>query len=74
MEYNQRLRHQDQQEEERMWLVQRDAEIEYRTKLEEALADPQIEKLHPMRRALSGRSRNSSATQRRSTLQDILAQ
>ena len=77
MQYNQRLRLQDAQEDQRIDLAQRDAEVEYRRKLEDALANPEIPKLHPMRRALSGqsgrsRSRNSGF-QRRSTAQEILA-
>ena len=55
MAYNQALRHEEDVEEERMWVSQRDAEMEYQRKLEEALDSPYVEKLHPMRRALSGR-------------------
>ena len=77
MQYNNRLRQQEAHEDERIWLAQRDAEVEYRRKLEDALANPQIEKLHPMRRALSGesggrRSRNSSALQRGSSMAELL--
>ena len=66
MDYNQRLRVDEQVEEERTWRSQRSAEIEYRRKLEDALASDQIDKLHPMRRAFSGsatRHRNRDAMQ-----------
>ena len=39
-----------QDEEERMWRVQQDAEVEYRKKLEVELANPNIDKLHPIRK------------------------
>ena len=78
MQYNQKLRDQDALEEERMYIAQRDAEVEYRRKLEDALMSPEIEKLHPMRRALSGqsgrsRSRNISGLHSRSGIQDVFS-
>ena len=50
MAYNKQLRNIDQTEAEREWAVQQEAEREYRRKLEVALANPSIEKVHPLRR------------------------
>ncbi len=49
--YNSRLRENRQQEKLREWESQSAAEAEYQRKLKLALENPQIEKLHPMRRA-----------------------
>ena len=43
---------------EREWQAQMDAEKEYRVKLEEALAKPDVHKIHPTRHAII--SRNSA--------------
>lgn len=64
VDFNRRLREVDNTEEEKMWQSQRDAEIEYQKKLEDALASPYVEKEHPIRRAMSGR-RSGQAVQRR---------
>lgn len=64
VDYNRRMREVDNKEEERMWHSQRDAEIEYQKKLEDALASPYVEKEHPIRRAMSGR-RSGQQVQRR---------
>ncbi len=52
----------------RMWESQRHAEVEYQTKLELALNGNHIDKLHPMRKAQSGRNRS------RPQMSDILGQ
>jgi len=55
MGYNRRQRQDEFEEEERIWTSQREAEIEYQNKLEDALATDHVPKLHPIRRAVSGR-------------------
>ena len=42
-------------EQERMWLAQRDAELEYQKKVELALQEEESFRMHPFRRAVSGR-------------------
>ena len=42
-----------QEERERMWQAEQEAEREYRAKLEEALNNPQLPKVHPMRKRAS---------------------
>ena len=49
-------------EEERMWIAERDAELEYQRKLEDALAEEEVTRMHPFRRAISGR-RSAGNTQ-----------
>lgn len=51
MAYNHRLRQEELDEEVRMWQKQVDAEREYQHKLEELRSKPNLEKMHPMRRA-----------------------
>ena len=41
----------EQEEVEREWAVQRESEYEYQRKLQEALDNPTLSKLHPIRRA-----------------------
>lgn len=55
MGYNRKQRQEEHEEEERIWISQREAEIEYQKKLEEALDADHLPKLHPIRRAISGR-------------------
>lgn len=51
MAYNARLRVLRQGESMREWQSQAEAEAEYQRKLKWALDNPQLDKLHPMRRA-----------------------
>jgi len=67
MNYEHRERQTDDQEEERTWHSQRDAEIEYQRKLEDALSSPFIEKAHPIRKASFGR-RSANANDRNAAL------
>lgn len=50
MEYNRRLQDADVVEQQRMFLAEQEAELEYRRKVEEMRNKPVIEKMHPMRR------------------------
>ena len=59
IQYNRRLREFEQAEQERELSAQKQAEQEYRAKLENALRNPTVAKLHPLRRA-----QFASATQR----------
>ena len=51
MDYNRRQRALADTELEREWKVQNAAELEYQRKLQDALERPDVDRLHPMRRA-----------------------
>ena len=51
-------------EEERIWKAESDAELEYQRKLEDALAEDEVYRMHPFRRAVSGRRSASNVNSR----------
>ena len=52
IDYNRRLRHQQMDEQRRLDDRQREAEAEYRRKIDHLLDKPVIQKVHPIRRGL----------------------
>ena len=47
-----------------MWRSERDAELEYQRKLEDALSEEEVWRMHPFRRAVSGRRSASNVNSR----------
>ena len=51
-------------EEERIWKAERATEQEYQRKLEDALVEEEVYRMHPFRRAVSGRRSASNVASR----------